>query len=113
GFLGDLAAVGIEPGEDDRAGRVVDDQIDAGGELQRADVPAFTADDPALEIVAGQIDHRYRGLDGVLGGAALNRFGDVVLGPVDRGLAGFGIAALHQVGGLVARVRFLLLHRQL
>ena len=40
-LLGDLAAIRIEAGQDDRAGRVVDDQVDAGGELERADVAAL------------------------------------------------------------------------
>ena len=62
-LLGDLAAVGIEAGQDDRARRVVDDQVDAGGELERADVAALAADDAPLEIVARQVDDRHRGLD--------------------------------------------------
>ena len=90
-LLGHLAAVGIEAGEDDRAGRVVDDQVDAGGELERADVAPLAADDAALEIVARQVDDRDRGLDGVLGGAALDGLGDVLLGlgrrPISRASA--------------------------
>src|SRR5439155_1464418 len=82
GLFGDLAAVGIEPGHDDRARRVVDDEIDASGELERADVASFAADDAALEIVAREIDHRDRGLDRVLRGTSLNGLGDVVLGAV-------------------------------
>ncbi len=77
-LLGDFAAVGIEAGEDDRAGRVVDDQVDAGGELERTDVAPFAADDASLEVVARQVDDRDRGFDGVLGGAALDGFGDVL-----------------------------------
>ena len=68
GLLRDLAAVGIEAREDDRAGRVVDDQVDAGGELERADVAPLAADDASLQIVARQIDDRDGGLDRVLGG---------------------------------------------
>ena len=112
-LLGDFAAVGIEAGQDDRAGRVVDDQVDAGGELERADVAPLAADDAALEIVARQIDHRHRRFDRVLGGAALDRFGDVVLGAVGRRFARFGVEALQQVRGVVARVAFDLLEQQL
>ena len=42
--------------------RVVDDQVDAGGHLQGADVAPLAADDPPLHLVVGQRDHRHRGL---------------------------------------------------
>ena len=112
GLLGDLAAVGIEARQDDRARRVVDDQIDAGGELERADVAALAADDAALQIVARQIDHRDRGFDGVLGGAALDGFGDVLLGAIGGGFARLGVEPLQQVGGVVPRVALDLLEQQ-
>ena len=113
GFLRDLAAVGIEAGEDDRARRVVDDEIDAGGDLEGADVPPFTADDAALQVVAREIDDRYGRLDRVLGGAPLDRFGDVVLRAIDGGLARLGIEALEEVRRVVARLAFDLLDQQL
>ena len=47
----DLAAHAVEAGEDDRVGRVVDDEVDAGEVLQRADVAALAADDAALHVV--------------------------------------------------------------
>ena len=112
-LLRDLAAVRVEAGEDDRAGRVVDDQLDAGGELERADVAPLAADDAPLQVVARQVDDRDRGFDGVLGGAALDRFGDVLLGAVGGGLARFGVEPLDQVGGVVPRVAFDLLEQQL
>ena len=111
--LGDLAAVGIEAGQDDRARRVVDDEIDAGGVFEGADVAAFAADDAALQVVARQIDDRHRGLDRVLGGAALDRLGDVVLGAVDGGFARFGVEPLEEVRGVVPGVALDLLHQQL
>ena len=111
-LLRDLPPVGIESREDDGAGRVVDDQIDAGGELERADVPALTADDASLEIVARQIDNRDGRLDRVLGGRALDGFGDVVLGAVDGRLAGLGVEPLQQVRGIVTRLAFDLLEQQ-
>ena len=54
----DLAADRIEAGHDDGVGRVVDDDVDAGGELERADVSAFAADDAALHLVVRQRDGR-------------------------------------------------------
>ena len=69
GLLGDFAAVGVETREDDGAGRVVHDQIDAGRQFERADVAAFAADDAALQVVARQVDDRHGGFDGVLGSA--------------------------------------------
>ena len=111
-LLGDLAAVGIEARQDDGAGRVVDDQVDAGGELERADVAPFAADDPSLQIVARQVDDGDGGLDRVLGAAALNGFGDVVLGAVDGGFARLGVEPLEQIGGVVARLALDLLEQQ-
>ena len=51
GDPGHLPAHRVEAGEDDRLGRVVDDQIDAGRLLQRPDVAALATDDPALHLV--------------------------------------------------------------
>ena len=79
-LAGDLAAQRIEAGEDDRARRVVDDQLDAGRGLERADVASLAADDAALQVVARQIDDRDGRLDRVLGGAALDGVGDDLLG---------------------------------
>ena len=80
----DLAAERIEAREDDRARRVVDDQIDAGRQLERADVAPLAADDAPLQVVARQIDDRDGGLDGVLGGAALDGVGDDLLARASR-----------------------------
>ncbi len=62
--LGDLAADAVEPGDDDHAGRVVDDHVHAGRLLEGADVPPLAADDPALHLVVGNVDRA----DGDLGG---------------------------------------------
>ena len=86
GQAGDLAAIGIVGGDQDRLRRVVDDEVDAGVQLQGADVAALAADDPALHVVAGQIDHRHRGLDGVVGGQPLDGGGQDFLGLLARGL---------------------------
>ncbi len=89
---------GIEAGEDDGARRVVDDEIDAGRQLQGADVPPLPTDDASLQIVARQIDDRHRRLDRMLRGAALDGLGDVLLRAVDGRFARFGVEPLQQVG---------------
>ena len=50
----DFAADGVVTRDDHGLGGVVDDQIDAGGRLQGADVAAFAADDPTLHLVVGE-----------------------------------------------------------
>ena len=55
-MLGDLAANVVEGADDDHPGRIVDDDVHAGGLLEGADVAAFAADDAALHVVAGDID---------------------------------------------------------
>ena len=52
----DLAAEPVERREHDRVRRVVDDEVDAGEVLERADVAALAADDPALHVVGRQLD---------------------------------------------------------
>ena len=49
---------------------------------------------------------------GVLGGAALDGLGDVLLGAIDGRLARFGVEPLQQVGRIVARLAFDLLDQQ-
>ena len=48
---GDLAADRVEAADEHRLGRVIDDQVDARGLLQGADVAALAADDAALHLV--------------------------------------------------------------
>ena len=85
--LGDLAPDAVETGDDDDAGRVVDDHVDSGGLLEGADVPAFPADDPAFHLVVGDVD----GADGHLGGVrrriALDRRGQDLPGLLLAALA--------------------------
>ena len=52
--LGDLAALGVEAGEDHRVGLVVDEDVHAGQRLEGPDVAALLADDPALHLVGRQ-----------------------------------------------------------
>ena len=53
-LAGDLAAQRIEARKDDRARRVVDDQLDAGRGLERADVAPLAADDPPFRSSLGR-----------------------------------------------------------
>jgi hypothetical protein len=53
----DLAAHRVEARDRDRLGGVVDDHVDAGGGLERADVAALAADQPALHVVGRQRHH--------------------------------------------------------
>ena len=69
---GDFAPDRVEAGEDDGVGRVVDDQVYAGGALQRADVAALAPDDAALHLVVGQRHDRDGDIRDLVGGAALD-----------------------------------------
>src|SRR5205085_9383850 len=100
---GDLAADGIEAGEDDRFGRVVDDEVDAGGQLQRADVAPFAADDAALHVLARQVDHRYGVLRDVVRGHALDGHAEDLAGALLSELVGFGLDALDDARGVELR----------
>jgi hypothetical protein len=46
-----FAPYGIEAGDDDRLGRIVDDQIDAGGGFEGSDVAALAPDDAPLHVI--------------------------------------------------------------
>jgi hypothetical protein len=69
----DLAAETVERREDDRLRRVVDDEVDARQVLERPDVPALAADDPALHVVRGQVHDRHGRFRRVACGYALKR----------------------------------------
>ncbi len=84
----DLTPHRIEAREDDRLGRVVDDEVDAGQLLEGADVAAFAADDAALEVVARDVDDRDRGLRGVVRGDPADGDADDVAGLAVRLFAG-------------------------
>ena len=72
----DLAAEAVEGREDDRLRRVVDDEVDAGQVLERADVAALAADDPALHVVRRELDDGDGRLGRVARGDPLERVGD-------------------------------------
>ncbi len=85
----DLAADHVEAADDDHAGRVVDDQVHAGGLLEGADVAALAADDAALHLVVGDAD----GAGGRFGRVG----GRVALQRSDDDLAGLLFADLRQL----------------
>ena len=70
---GELAPHAVERREDDRVGRVVDDEVDAGQVLERADVAALASDDAALHVVGRQLHDGDGRLGGVAGRQALHR----------------------------------------
>ena len=76
--LRDLSANAVERGEDDRLRGVVDDEVDAGQVLERADVAALASDDAPLHVVGRQLDDRHCRLCGMARGHALERIGDEV-----------------------------------
>ena len=71
-----LAPHAVERRQHDGVRRVVDDQVDAGGVLEGADVAALAADDAALHVLARDLDDRDGRLRDGLGGDALDRRGD-------------------------------------
>ena len=87
GEAGDLAAVGVVGGDEHGLGRIVDDEVHAGVQLQRPDVAALAPDDAALHVVGRQVHDRDRGLHGVVGGQALDGGGEHLLGLGVGGLA--------------------------
>ena len=68
-----LAPHGVEAREHHGLGRIVDDQVDAGRRLERADVPSLAADDAALHVLAGKGEHRDGRLRRLLGRDPLDR----------------------------------------
>ena len=93
----DLPAHRVEAGQQDRLGRVVDDEVDPGDRLEGADVAALAADDAALHVVAGQVQDRDDRLGGLLGGQPLDRAGD--------DLAGAGLALARAASRSMSRTR--------
>ena len=102
----DLAADRIEAGHDHGVRRVVDDDVDAGRELEGADVPALAADDSSLHLVVRQRHRRHRRLGGLLGRDPLNGERDDLL-RLALGVPSGGLADLADlVGGLGVRLFF-------
>ena len=79
GQTGDLTANRVEATQDNSLGGVINDNLDACGSLQSADVTTLTADDATLNLVAVDIEYRHGILDGCLGGNTLDRGDDNTL----------------------------------
>ena len=92
----------IEAGDDHGVGGVVDDDVDAGGGLEGADVPALAADDPALHLVARQGDGGDGALRGVLGAQPLDGHGDDSARVPVGGAARLVLDVAHQGCGLAS-----------
>ena len=109
----DLAAHAVEARQEHGAGRVVDDEVDPGERLERADVAALAADDPALQLVRLELDDRDRGLDGVARRHPLHHRGE------DAARAPVGVAARllldlpDHAGAVVAQLVLELAHHDL
>ena len=65
-LTGNFAPHRFKARQDHRTGSIVDDQVDTGSLLERANIAPLATDDPALHFVGRQIDYRYRALDHVL-----------------------------------------------
>ncbi len=102
----DLAADRIEARDDDRIGRVVDDDVHAGRGLERTNVSAFAPDDPAFHLVARERDGRDGGLGRVLGRKPLSRHRDDPLGVALRGATGLLLDVARQGACLGSRLIF-------
>jgi hypothetical protein len=74
----DLPPDPVEAREDDRVGRVVDDEVDAGQVLEGADVATLAADDAALHVVRLELDDGDGRLGRVPGGEPLHDDGEDV-----------------------------------
>ena len=96
----DLAAQRLEGRDDDRLGRVVDDEVHARGGLERPDVAAFAADDAALQVVRGKLDDGDRGLDDRVRGQPLDGHADDPAGLLGRLLVGLLLDAADEPGRL-------------
>ena len=104
GQAADLAADGVEGRDDDGLGGVIDDDLDAAGSLQGADVAALAADDATLHLVVFDMEYADAVFDGRLGGHALYGLYDDLLGL----LVGVELGLVHNLvdvaGGVEARL---------
>ena len=102
---GDLAPHAVEAREDHGVRGVVDDEVDAGEVLERADVAPLTADDAALHVVGGELDDRHGRLGRVAGGHALHDDGEDVAHAALGVALGLLLDRAHAARAVVARLR--------
>ena len=69
---GNLAADGIEAGEQDGIRTVVDDDLNAGEGFESPDVASLTTDDAPFNLVIVNVEHAHGVLNGGFGGGALD-----------------------------------------
>ena len=97
----DFPPDGVEAADDDHAGRIVHDDIHAGGLLEGPDVPPFAADNPALHVVVRDIHRGDRHFAGLLGRVPLDGRTDDLAALVVGDLLGFLHLALDEGGHVV------------
>ena len=113
GLLGDLPLERAEGGQDHGLRGVVDDQVDAGGRFQGADVAALAADDAALHVFGGQ-GHGGHGLFArIVARIPLQGQGKDFLGLLGGVFLGLHLDIADHLGRFVAGARFDLLEQVL
>ncbi len=100
GHPADLATDRVEAGQQHRLGGVVDDDVDAGDGLVGADVAPLAADDPALHVIARQVQDRDDRLGGLLARDPLDRERDDATGPILTLVARLGLDVAHDQRGV-------------
>jgi hypothetical protein len=71
GFAGDFAADGVEAGQNDGIGGIIDQDRDAGGSFEGADIASFSSDDAAFDVISLKDDCGGGIFEGVITGVAL------------------------------------------
>src|ERR1700680_1462376 len=94
----------VERAEHDRLGGVVDDHVDAGRGLKGADVAALASDDPALELIGGQMHDGDRCLAALLRGLTLHGGDEDLAALCGRFLADLGLGLTDPLGDLGAEL---------
>ena len=105
GQAGDFPADHVEAADDDYARGVVDDQIDAGGFFEGADVATFSTDDPPLHLVIGNADRAGCRFGGMRGRVTLQRGDDDLAGLLFAGLGQLLVVAENRRSGLLLELR--------
>src|SRR5579875_1238928 len=109
----DLPADAVEAREHHRSRGIVDDEVNAGEVLERADVAPFAPDDPPLHVVSRELHHRHGRLGCVARSHPLHAHREDVAHP-PLGLAlGLLLDLANSLGGIVARLVLDLLEQQL
>ena len=97
GNAGHFPSDRIKSGQDDCLRRIVDDELHTRQLLQRADVPAFAADDAALHFVVRKLYNGNRSLGDAVRRASLDRADDILAGLLVRLISGLCFKILDQL----------------